>query len=95
MPGPQRESGGGGGEHAFKNKQTKINDANYYYYFSKYHLRNARWSLNVVKMLYKSIKFIIIIIINCIIIITTSYLLNYYYYIRNYYTIIIYCYKII
>ncbi len=32
-------------KNAYKNKQTKINDADYYYYYSKYHLRNARWSV--------------------------------------------------
>ncbi len=37
--------GGGSTKHAYKNKQTKIKDANCYYYFSKYHLRNARWSV--------------------------------------------------
>ncbi len=43
-------------KNAYKNKQTKINDADYYYYYSKYHLRNARWSvkkfrISCVKML--------------------------------------------
>ncbi len=59
-PGPQRESvcvgGGGGGstKHAYKNKQTQINDAYYYlhyYYYSKYILGmlDGLWKTIIVK----------------------------------------------